>query len=116
MKIKFQADADLNHNIVLALRRRQPVIDFQSADEAKIREMSDPEVLAYSAREGRLLVSHDCNTMPDHFAAFVAAQHSPGVFMFAQGLPIGKAVEELLQIWEASEAEEWVDVFQWLPL
>lgn len=116
MKIKFQADADLNHTIVQALRRRQPAIDFRSADEAGIRGLPDPEVLAYAEREGRTLVSHDCNTMPTHFADFVVVRHSPGVFMFAQDVPIGQAVEELLTIWETSEAEEWVDVFQWLPL
>ena len=116
MKLKFQADADFNYTIVQALRRRQPAIDFQSADEAGIRGLSDPEVLAYAAREGRALVSHDCNTMPVHFANFVATQHSPGVFMIAQDVPIGKAAEELLRIGEASEAEEWVDVFRWLPL
>jgi predicted nuclease of predicted toxin-antitoxin system len=116
MKIKFQADADFNYIIVEALRRRHPAIDFRSADDAGIRGLPDPEVLAYAAKEGRCLVSHDKKTMATHFANFVASQHSPGVFLFAQEIPIGEAVEELLLVWETSEAEEWVDVFQWLPL
>jgi len=116
VKIQFQADADFSQTIVQALRRHQPAIDFQSADEAGIRGLPDPEVLAFAAREGRLLVSHDRSTMPAHFTDFIAKQHSPGVFIFAQDVPIGRAVEELLMIWETSEAEEWVDLFQWLPL
>jgi hypothetical protein len=116
MKIKFQADADFRHPIIKALRRRQSAIDFQSADDASLRGLPDPEVLALAAKEGRILVSHDCNTMPEHFADFVVAQHSLGVFILAQDIPISLAVEELLTIWEASEAEEWIDVLQWLPL
>src|SRR5215475_12158765 len=116
MKIRFQADADFSYTIIKALRRRQPDIDFQSADDAGLRGLPDPDVFALAAKEGRILVSHDCNSMPEHFAGFVLSQHSPGVLVLAQDIPIGLAVEELLTIWEASEAEEWVDVLQWLPL
>jgi predicted nuclease of predicted toxin-antitoxin system len=116
VKIKFQADADFSYTIIKALRRRQPAIDFQSADDAKLRGLLDPEVLALAAKEWRILVSHDCNTMPEDFTDFVVSQHSPGVFILGQDMPISLAVEELLTAWEASEAEEWVDVLQWLPL
>jgi predicted nuclease of predicted toxin-antitoxin system len=116
MKIRFQADADFNHDIVRALRRRQPAIDFQTADEAGLRGLDDPEVLAIAGLQGRILVSHDRRTMPQHFADFLTIQHSPGVFILSQDLPISPAVEELLMLWEASEAEEWIDTLQALPL
>ena len=116
MRIRFQADADFNQNIVRAVKRLQPEIDFQTADEAGLRGLDDLEVLAASAREGRVLVTHDRHTMPQHFAAFVTTQHSPGVFILSQYLPIRQAVEELQLIWEASEAEEWIDIIQALPL
>jgi hypothetical protein len=32
MKIKFQADADLNEDIVTGVLRRMPEIDFQTAN------------------------------------------------------------------------------------
>jgi hypothetical protein len=116
VKITFQADADFNQTIITALQRRAPAIDFQTADEARIRGLPDPEVLTVAARDGRILVSHDHHTMPVHFATFVATQHSPGVFLLSQEIPIRIAVEELLVIWEASEAEEWFDTLQYLPL
>lgn len=116
MKIRFQADADFNQNVVRALRRRQPAIDFQTAEDAALRGLTDPEVLAMAAREGRILVSHDRRTMPKHFANFLIVQHSPGVFILSQYLPISQALEELLMFWEASEAEEWIDSIQALPL
>lgn len=116
MKIQFQADADFNHTIIQALQRRQPAMAFRTADEAQIRGLPDPEVLATAARAGRILVSHDHHTMPVHFANFIATQQSPGVFLLSQDLPISIAVAELMMIWEASEAEEWSNTLQYLPL
>ncbi len=35
MTVRFQADADLKAEIVAGVLRREPSIDFQTADEAK---------------------------------------------------------------------------------
>ena len=72
MKPRFKADADLNQMILLASTRREPGIDFQTAVAAGLSGLSDPEVLAISAQEGRILVTHDRKTMPKHFADFIA--------------------------------------------
>ncbi|MGH9835891.1 MAG: DUF5615 family PIN-like protein [Blastocatellia bacterium] len=116
MKILFQADANLNEDIVLGLLRLEPLIDFQTADEAELRGVTDDLVLKRAAEEGRILVTSDRRTMPDHFAAFIGRSHSPGVFIVAQNLSIRTAIEELLLIWSASEGEEWVDRIVDLPL
>lgn len=44
-RIRFQADANFDMTIVRGLRRVQPSIDFQSADEAQLRGVPDPQVL-----------------------------------------------------------------------
>jgi len=116
MKVRFQADADLNEDIVLGLVRREPTIDFQTASEAKVRGLLDPMVLVRAAQEARILVTHDRRTMPHHFAAFTNEQNSPGVLVIGQNLPIGVAIEELLLIWAASEADEWINLIVDLPL
>jgi predicted nuclease of predicted toxin-antitoxin system len=64
MNIRFQADADLNQNIVTGILRREPAIDFQTASAAGVRGLGDIEVLQLAAKEGRILVSHDPKTMP----------------------------------------------------
>lgn len=92
MKIRFQADADFNQNVVRALLRRQPAIEFQTAEAAGLRGLTDLEVLAIAQRERRILVSHDRRTMPKHFANFLTVQHSAGVFILSQYLPISQAV------------------------
>ena len=116
MIIRFQADADLNQAIVDATTRREPGLDFQTAQDADLEGVQDPEVLARAAREGRILVSHDAKTMPRHFGDYITHSTSPGVFIVPQHLPVRVAAEELLLIWSATEASEWVNRICRLPL
>lgn len=116
MKIKFQADADLNEDILTGVLRREPQIDFQTADEADLRHRDDRDVLRQAAREGRVLVTHDRRTMPHHFADFINTETSPGLFIISQRTDVRAAIEELLMIWTASEAEEWINTLCPVPL
>ena len=116
MKIRFQADADLNQIILLAALRREPTVDFQTAHEADLAGLADAEVLALASREGRVLITHDGKTMPRHFSDFVAIRPSPGVIIVPQRLPVSDVVEDLLMVWSASEAEEWTNRICYLPL
>lgn len=116
MRVSFQADADLNHTIVKATQRYDPAIDFRSAHAAGLVALSDQEVLTRAASAGRLLVSHDRKTMPGHFANFVEHSRSNGVIIVPQKLAISSVVEDLVLIWAASEAEEWINRIQVLPL
>jgi hypothetical protein len=50
MKIRYQADADLNEAIVKAIRRQAPEIDFQTAQAAGLEGIEDKEVLRIAAR------------------------------------------------------------------
>lgn len=59
MTPRFQADNDLDQRIVLATRRLEPTIDFQTAPALGLHGRADPEVLALAAQQGRLLVTHD---------------------------------------------------------
>jgi len=116
MKIRFQADADLNQIILLATVRREPAIDFRTALAAGLTHLSDKEVLATAARAGRLLVTHDQRTMPRHFAEFITTQTSPGLLIIPQHLPVALVVEDLVLIWSTTEAEEWINRICFLPL
>ena len=99
MSIRFQADNDLKFGIVKAVRRREPAIDFVSAQEAGLDRIGDPELLDRAAAEGRVLVSHDRRTMIGHFRAHLAAGKSaPGLLIVSQGAFIGDVVEALVRI------------------
>ena len=109
MKVLYRADNDLRKAIVRGAVRREPQMNFRSAKSARLDGVSDREVLAFAADEGRILVSHDFQTMPKYFRQFTNGRRSPGVVLIRQDLPVGEAIETLLLIWEASDADEWVN-------
>jgi Domain of unknown function (DUF5615) len=80
VKVRFLADADLNKAIVSGLLRREPSIDFLTANAAGLRNMGDAEVLALAADRQRVLVSHDVGTMPSHFRAHLKVETVVPVF------------------------------------
>ncbi len=110
MSIRFQADNDLKFGIVKAIRRREPTVDFASAQEASLDGVPDSVLLDRAAAEGRVLVSHDRRTMIDHFRAHLAAgKSSPGLLIVSQGSAIGDVVEAVLYVWELSDPAELRD-------
>ena len=109
MKVRYQADNDLRKAIVRGAVRREPQMNFRSAQSARLDGIPAPEVLAFAADEGRILISHDFQTMPMHFRQFTQGRRSPGVLLVRQDLPVGEAIETLLLVWRASEADEWVN-------
>ena len=117
---RFLADANFNHRIVIGLRRLAPNADVITAQEIGLAQLPDPDLLAEALRLDRILLTHDINTIPMHFDAFLqtllAGEHSPGVLLVAQGLAIGIAVQELYEIWSCSAHEEWRDQRVFVPL
>jgi predicted nuclease of predicted toxin-antitoxin system len=116
VNVRYQADADLNQTIVTGVLRRESKIDFQTATAAGLKGVKDSEVLAIAAQQGRILVSHDRKTMPSEFAVFITSNQSSGVIIVSRKLPTEVVIEQLLLIWAASNAEEWINRIAKLPL
>jgi hypothetical protein len=116
MKIKFQADEDLNQNIVNAVIRLEPKIDFQTAFNANLKGLTDAQVLALATHQKRILVSHDHRTMPNHFAKFITQYNSYGVLIVPKKLSAIEVTENIILIWELFTDEEWINRIAFLPL
>jgi hypothetical protein len=54
--------------------------------------------------------------MPGHFARLLIGRSSPGPIIVPQDLDIGGAIDDLLPLWAANEADEWRDKVRFLPL
>lgn len=115
MSIRFQADADLNPEIGLGLRRREPSIDFRAAAGIVADGTSDPEVLEIAAQADRVLVSRDVSTMPRHFERFIVQHNSPGLLLIPSSRSTGEAIEGLLMVWLTWRAEDLRSLIRWLP-
>jgi Domain of unknown function (DUF5615) len=114
--LRFLADNDLSEPIRRGLRRKEPTIDFLTAQEGGIVGLPDPEVLRVAAEAGLTVVSHDRKTMPAHFDKFIEQQVSPGLVLVRQKMDIGDAIEDLLMIWACSDASEWRNRRSFVPL
>jgi hypothetical protein len=103
---RFLADEDLNQNLVRAVRRLEPQIEFATVSEQGLGSEPDDSILGYAAENGWLLVSHDVNTMKaaadDRLAA---GQPFAGLFLVPQSRLIRLVAESLVLIWSASELE-----------
>ncbi len=117
MSIRFQADNDLNRLIVAATFRREPAIDFQSAQTAQLDYLDDETVLQRAASDGRILVTHDKRTLPKHFLSFLAkGNRSPGVLLvIPQDVSLRLAVDTLVLIWVGDRPEEWENASTVIP-
>jgi len=115
--VRFLADEDIRSGIVLGLRSFEPAIDILDAKSSGLRGTSDSALLELAAQQDRILITHDCNTMPGYLQQRLAAgKSSPGVIVIPQrGVAIGEIIDLLLLIWAASDPAEWVNRVEYLP-
>lgn len=104
LSIRSQADADLNFDIVRAVRQQEPAIDLASASDAGLQGIGDPEILEQADIANRVVVSHDRRTMINHFRNRLAAgKSSPGLLIVSQNAPVGTVAESIVVLWLVSE-------------
>jgi hypothetical protein len=115
LKIRFQADADIDPDIRKGLLRREPSVDFRPAAGTIPDGTLDPEVLRIAAEDDRVLVSGDLRTMSVHFRDFVATRESPGVLLIPSSRSIGAVIEGILFIWLNWTPEDLRNRISWLP-
>jgi hypothetical protein len=115
LKIRFQADADIDPDIRKGLLRREPSIDFRPAAGTIADGTLDPEVLAIAADDHRVLISSDLRTMSVHFQNFIATRESPGILLIPSSRSIGAAIEGLLFVWLNWAPVDLRNRVSWLP-
>jgi uncharacterized protein with PIN domain len=115
--IKFLLDENFNGKIARGLRARKPDSDMIRAQDADLRGADDPAVLEWAAQEGRILLTHDLDTMTKYVAERIE-QGLPmaGVILVRDTLPIARVIDDLLAVLGASEASEWENRIDFLPL
>ena len=111
------ADEDFDNRAVRGVLLRDPDIDIVRVQDVGLTGAEDPMVLDWAAREGRVLFSHDANTMTAY--AHRRARENlpmPGLFVAPRDLPIGELVEEVLLVATLSFEGEWEGRVLYLPL
>jgi predicted nuclease of predicted toxin-antitoxin system len=115
--IRFLLDENFNGKIARGLRARNQEIDMIRVQDTEIYGADDAKVLEWATREGRILLTHDIETMTK-YASERISQGLPmsGVILVRDILPIAQVIDDLLVIWGASEPSEWENRIDFLPL
>lgn len=114
--MRFAADENFNNDILRGLKRQHPDLDVVRIQDTEIYQADDPVVLEWTAQTGRILLTHDVKTMPKYaFERIAAGLPVPGIFVLSDDMALGRAIEELLMIIEASEEGEWENLVTHLP-
>ena len=115
--LRFLSDENFNGDIVRGLLLHRAGIDLVRTQDVGLSGVDDPSVLAWAAKNNRIILSHDRATMPAHaFARVTAGQSMPGVFIVSDRLPTGQVIKELLLIDSCSVQTEWAGLVLFLPL
>ncbi len=118
MKIRFLIDEDLPPRLKIALLRENAWIDILRVGDESAPPLGtqDPDILRYTAAEGRLLITNNRKTMAVHAAELLnlGVQHW-GVLRRRPYASMGQMIETLHLLWGASEAEEWIGRMEWIP-
>jgi predicted nuclease of predicted toxin-antitoxin system len=116
--IRLFADENFNHDIVRGVLRRRPGLDLIRAQLVGLSHTDDSEILAWAAKELRIVLTHDVNTMT-RFAIERVKRGEPmaGVFIVHQeGAARSTIIGDLLLLDECSDTSEWSGQILFLPL
>jgi uncharacterized protein with PIN domain len=115
--IRFLLDENFNGKIARGLRAHKPDVDMIRVQDTELYQAADPDVLEWAAREGRILLTHDLDSMTRYAnERLQAGLPLAGAIFVRDTLPVGKVIEDLLTILGASEAHDWKDRTDFLPL
>ena len=115
--LRLVSDQNFNDPVVRGLFRRLPELDLVRVRDEGMERTKDPPLLAWAAEHGRIVLTHDRNTMPGFaYSRVTQGLPMPGVFVVDDTLPIGRAIEELEVIVMCSADDEWDNQVVFIPL
>jgi hypothetical protein len=117
-KPRFLCDEDTSWALVHALRQKEPALDVLRILEPGTPPSGtlDPDLLIAAQALGRVLVTRDRSTMPGHLADhFAAGLHTAGVILMRDGFPLAAYVQEIIDQWAKTTADDWIDRTIYIP-
>jgi predicted nuclease of predicted toxin-antitoxin system len=115
--LRLLTDEDFDGRLTSALLARVPGLDLIRAQETGLMHTPDPDILAWAAAEGRIVLSHDRNTMTGFANTRVkAGQPMPGLIVVDRQTSFGQVLSDLEAMAGASEMEEWGNQIIFVPL
>lgn len=99
--IRFLADENFNGKILRGVRRELPDADILRVQDTAIYQAPDPQVLEWAAQQGRILLTHDIETMVGYANQRIAAGLLiPGVIVARDTRLLDRPSRICLRFWE----------------
>jgi predicted nuclease of predicted toxin-antitoxin system len=115
--LRLLTDEDFDGRLTSALLAHVPGLDLVRVQDVGLMQAPDPDILAWAAGDGRIVLTHDRNTMTGFASARVhAGQPMPGLVVVARQALLGRILNDLEAMAAASEMDEWRDQIIFVPL
>jgi hypothetical protein len=115
--LKVLFDENFSGNITRGVGRRLPDADVVDVRDVGLGGADDPVVLEWAAGQGRVIITHDVNTMPGFAYQRVAdGLVMPGVIIVPGQMPVGPAIDDLLTVIACGGDGEYEGRVFYLPL
>ena len=116
--LRMATDADVDGDLLRALRRHMPELDVVRVQDVGLRTAPDPDILAWAATEGRVLLSQDRDTMPKFaYARIASGLPMAGLILLPNPrAQMGAFVQDIMIVASCTDHDEWTDRVDYLPL
>lgn len=117
--LRFLLDENVDPQLRSGLLRRDPAVVAWAVGEpgAPPRGTTDPAILQWCQAHGFVLVTYNRRSMPVHLQAYLRdGGHVPGILALHPNHRLGRAIEDVILIWEVALAGELADTILYLPL
>ena len=118
-KINYLLDEHVEHGLRTELHQQIPDMIVWAVGDPSAPKLGtlDPEILLWCEANDFSLVTKNRRSMPTHLRDHLTmGRHVRGIFILNPKQTIGETVEELVIIWTASEAGEYLDQVVYLPV
>jgi hypothetical protein len=114
---KFAADENFNNRVLRGLLSLLPDLDVVRVQDTEVAGASDPVMLEWAAKEKRILLTHDSETVINFAYERVRNQQPmPGVIEVDPTAPIGLVIDHLFLLAGASLEGEWENRVGFIPI
>jgi hypothetical protein len=115
--VALLADENFNGKLLAGLREALPACDVVRVQDLEIYQAPDPQVLEWAAQHGRVLLTHDVQTVVGYAYQRVKLEKPmPGVIEVDVDLPLGRALDDLILMLVASQPHEFENQVRYIPL
>ncbi len=115
--LRFLTDEDFDGRLTGGLLARVPGLDLLRVQDVGLMHTPDPDILAWAGATGRIVLTHDRNTMTGFATTRVkAGEPMPGLFVVDRQASSSHTLNDLEALAGASEMDEWRGQVIFVPL